>query len=61
MELPYPAELHALATVDPFAVEYRCDLLEDGVQPPLDRATMRDLVRCLRSWATSTTDTARQT
>lgn len=49
--LSFPTELRPLQSLNPFAVEYRYDLLDDEALPGLDRREMRDLVRSLRAWA----------
>lgn len=48
-DLVLPAALQALQQRNPFAVEYRYDLLDDADVSGLDRVEMRELVRCLRS------------
>ena len=50
-DLVLPADLHALQQLNPFAVEYRYDLLDDGDVPGLDRVKMRELIRRLHAWA----------
>lgn len=50
-DLSLPADLHPLHQLNPFAVEYRYDLLDDEALPGLDRTGMRELVRALRAWA----------
>jgi HEPN domain-containing protein len=50
-DVSFPAQLRALQSLNPFAVEYRYDLLDDEVLPPLSRAELRGLVRDLRAWA----------
>ncbi len=50
-DLSFPSDLRTLQSLNPFAVEYRYDLLDDQALPGLNRAEMRDLVRRLRAWA----------
>jgi HEPN domain-containing protein len=50
-EMNLPADLRALQSLNPFAVEYRYDLLEDEAPSGLNRIKMRDLIHGLRAWA----------
>lgn len=49
--LSLPSDLRDLQNLNPFAVEYRYDLLDDQALPRLNRTEMRDLARDLRAWA----------
>lgn len=50
-DVSLPAHLLTLHSLNPFAVEYCYELLDDEVLPPLNRAQFRDMVRDLRAWA----------
>lgn len=50
-DVSLPAYLRAVQSLNPFAVEYRYDLLDDEALPCLNRTEFRDLVRDLRAWA----------
>lgn len=50
-DLDCPTDLRALQSLNPFAVEYRYDLLDDQALSRLNRVEMRDLARGLRAWA----------